>query len=417
MESNLEPMINSLLTLAILNFIPIIIYALWLEYYEKELKELLIKSTEFDRDSELEKIRFFSLMVLLFEFMLFLGADGVRSAFPFYADLTVVLASVAQISLQMRAEKTVQLTRSEYEPVFPIMLKALRAWLVAALICGSFSICGIILARWAAKNTINSEILGVGLTLIGGLAGMAIGLILNFALTPYHILKILPASPMGEHPVRKMIKPLFDQYGIRLPKLWIIELKKLRIFDLIIVGFRLGRGPFAYSLFLSQHVLSTLDENEIRSLLTIEVSQLRLNHVRNRMILASALIINSLILSLTTGLTALQISSNPGFSEFLGTFVGFIFFIISMRWVAIQKQAQEFEADTHALDQLNLDFLQFSNALRKLDFSIIAERHPENVKNMPLIGFPDTERRLFLLSNYLAKQGKTQKLDEQKLAA
>lgn len=405
------------MALSVLSIIPVIIFALWLEYFEKELQELIIKTPDFEREPEFEKVRFFSLIVLLFQFTLFLGSDEIRQAFPLICDTTLGLCVCAQIALQLRAEKQIQATQSGAEPIFHILVKAARSWLIAALICGFLSVFGVLLARWVALSAHASATMGATLITLGGTLGMGCGLILNFALTPYHLLKTLPSSLMIGMPIEKTIQSIFTNHQIKLPKLWVVELQKFRIIDLLITGFKAGRGPFAYSLFISRLTLNTLNEAEIRSLLLIEVSHLKLNHLRKRVALASTLIINSLIIAILVTLTVQKFVPDPGVVEFLGATLGFIAFIISMRWVALQKQMQEFAADSYALDHLELDLEHFANAVRKLDYFSIQANHPEHMKNMPLMGFPDTERRLFLLNAYFAKQSKYQKSDQERIAA
>ncbi len=418
MESDIDTLIRSVMSLAILSLIPMVIFAIWLDSFEKDIKDLMIKTPDFEKGPELERIRLFSLMVLIFQFMLFLGSDDVRTAYPLLCDLILVVSVGGQLTLQLRAEKLIQTDKNSAENALQIILKAARSWFVAALICGVLSILGVILGRWVAYQMNLRESLGIALLISGGITGMGLGLFLNFALTPYYILKILPSSPLKTTTIEKLIHTTFQEHQFKTPKLWLIELQKFRVFDIIITGLKTGQGPFEYSLFISQFTLSTLSESEIRSILLIEISHLKLNHLRNRLTLAAALISNSLIFSILASLTISKIFPNYEGSEFIGTTLGFFFFVFSVRWIAIQRQTQEFEGDVFALDHLNLDYEAFSMALRKLDYESIKQTHPEHVENLPLMGFPDTERRLFLLSNYLTQKAlKRQPPEAEKKAA
>ena len=404
MESEADNLIRGVMALIVLSAIPVVSYAIWLDYFETNLRELMVKQPDFDKETELEKVRFLSLMVLLFQFTLFLGSDEIRRSYPLICGLTVTLCVSIQVSLQLRAEKSLHLNSEYAEPLLTIALKAMRSWFVAASICGFLSIFGVLIARYIGLVS-NVPTLGATLLmLLGGSIGMSCGLILNFALAPYHLLKILPTTPLKELPIGKNIQTLFEKNGMSTPKLWLIELQKLRIIDILITGFRAGRGPFTFSLFLSRFVLNTLNSGEIQSLLLIEVSHLKLKHFQKRVVLISTLTMNSLIFAILVTLTVQKFFPGRGGYEFLGTTLGLIFLVSTFRWTSIQKQNQEFEADAYALDHLNLEFEHFSNALRKLDYFSVKDSHPDGLKNMPLMGFPETERRIFLLSIYLKKR-------------
>ena len=414
MESDPEILIRGVMAIVVLSIIPLVIFVLWLDYFENGLRDLMIKKPDFDREAELEKVRFFSLIIFLFQFILFLGSDEVRKVFPLICDLTITLCILIQISLQLKIEKVIQPNTETTDPILNIALRTIRSWLIAAAICGFLSIFGVLIARWFATLLDSSDLTATALMLIGGTLGMALGLALNFALAPYHIIKILPTFPMNELPIKTVIRSLFEKNHIKTPNLWVIDLKKIRLIDLILTGFMTGKGPFTYSLFLSQFTINTLTSTEIRALILVELAHIKLKHLQKRIALTSTLIGNSLICATLIALTAKKFFPTPGGDEFLGMGLGLVFLISSLRWSIVQKQNQEFEADIYAIDHLNLEYEQLSNALRKLDYFSIKNLQPENVKNMPLMGFPETERRLFLLSAYLKKKNPT---PTEKLAA
>ncbi len=417
MESDFDTLLRGVMALAILSLIPVVIFALWLDHFEKRLRNLLIKNPNFEREPELEKVRFFSLLVLLFQFTLFLGADEIRGALALVCDLILVLGASTQLALQLRAEKQLQKDQPGSESVLAITLKMVRSWILAATVCGLLSIFGILFTRWIVTNQRLPEVIGTLLLILGGVGGMGCGILLNFALVPYHILKIFPASPMSGLPVAKMIQDLFELHQTATPRLWMIELKKFRLIDLAIAGLSSGRGPFKYALFISQFALNSVNEAELKALLLVEIGHVKLQHQRKRLTLVSGLILNSLTFAILVTLWAEQTYPGKGGYDFLGTTLGFIFFVTSIKWISLQKETQEFEADAYALDHLNLDFEVLSNALRKLDYFSVKNIQSDNGEKTPLMGFPETERRIFLLNAYLIKKEKQAATHSDDLAA
>src|SRR4051794_9662593 len=102
---------NAVKALAMISAIPVVVLALWSEYFKQDLHELAIKKPQYDRDDELEKIRIAGILGLLLQFTLFLAAGDIRQDSPLMTHLIFLGAIFFQLGIQSNLEK--QLRPSE----------------------------------------------------------------------------------------------------------------------------------------------------------------------------------------------------------------------------------------------------------------------------------------------------------------
>src|SRR6476620_2355583 len=98
MEPEVIALETALKAVAILSTIPVVLYALWADYYGRYLQRLKAEGAKSDQsrgnvhadpinppfnpEEEVEKVRSTSLFVILFQLTLFLGSTEVRQEYP-----------------------------------------------------------------------------------------------------------------------------------------------------------------------------------------------------------------------------------------------------------------------------------------------------------------------------------------------
>src|SRR5271156_296784 len=96
--------------LAVMSAIPVVVFALWGEYFRDYLKKLQISEPRFDRTSELRKVRSVGLFVLIYEVMLFFGSAEIRSSQPNLTYGVFVAAFACYLWIQRGLEHAVSPT-------------------------------------------------------------------------------------------------------------------------------------------------------------------------------------------------------------------------------------------------------------------------------------------------------------------
>jgi Zn-dependent protease with chaperone function len=181
--------------------------------------------------------------------------------------------------------------------------------------------------------------------------------------------------------------------------------------NVLIAGFQKGFGPFRPALFISKPLLNTLKKEELQAIILHEISHIKLNHLRNRFIFSSGLLIFASLLSGLTVLLFHLLTGGSAVAPLAGLSTLVTMMIISFRKIAEQNRFHELEADIHAI-QIGSTIDDFEGALRKMDQlnqlntnrrAVASEEHQPA---MSADGHPSTDERIRILREYFARTEK-----------
>jgi Zn-dependent protease with chaperone function len=208
-------------------------------------------------------------------------------------------------------------------------------------------------------------------------ARMAIGLVLCAAFSwspllilaaPFFIPFLMPSflrlqystQRMEESPIRSRILEAFQQGGIRLSRIQIIDEAGSGSRNAFISGSGWGRGAFGRTLFIGLGLFETLNDEELQAVVLHEAAHARLHHIRNRWLAAIGLFI---LCSFWTAIPAAFLF--PGDTGIL--IAAFIVAGMAQMWLLGRViHRQELEADQEAV-RLGAGSEALARALQKLD--------------------------------------------------
>jgi Zn-dependent protease with chaperone function len=405
--------------LAVLTAIPIVIFALWAEYTGRHIDRLSAGKGEFDRGVELARIKMAGICALIFQVTLFLGSGEIRETYPLISIFLLVSAIVLQGTVQAALERKLRATiqsprapaldangnarRQEARPGEPgsermkpgeQLEHAARAifWAIAAAglyvlvlmasVKAAMLIAGVSGAGPAGKNV---------LVILGAILGVLAGLIVNFALGPFHLRRILPTKPLGDPERRKLLESCFVRAGLPTPDLWVIDSEKLKFEATMMAGFRWLRP----ALFISRGALASLGLPELQAVVLREASHVSLSHLRKRFLLSFVLIVGTTFLA--TFVVLLGHELFPSLQPVIGPVAGGLALFFTFRTLGRQTRFHEFEADVHAIEKLGARLDDLVAALRKLDFL-------NELSLTQGLAHPSTELRIRRLNAHFAAQ-------------
>jgi Zn-dependent protease with chaperone function len=412
METDVVDPFTLLQGLGILTAIPVVGLALWSQYFLQYIEELKENEPDFDPADEVQKIRLASLTAMLAQLVLFMGSTQTRKLYPIVTTLFFGLAIFLQVSQQTSVEsKLMSDRRKKSQSPDPSVQFAMitKAFLWSAM--GGIAYVGILLISmrtclFAAQQFHLSTpwtvtLMGTGLAL-GILGGLGFG----FAMGPLQLRKVFPTSPLENGEARKEIEECFNRNRLPAPSLWCINMEGLESHNILIAGFRRGIGPFRPALFVSKSLLGALQKAELQAIILHEISHIKLNHLRDRFLFSSGMIIASSMLAGVAVLLFNLVSPGNGVAPLagLGTLIAML--IISFRKLAEQSRFHETEADIHAI-LLGSSIEDFEAALRKIDqLNDVSSQKPERTKGLSPDGHPSTDERIQFLKAYFAKEEK-----------
>ena len=434
--------------LAVLAAIPLVMFALWADYFGRRLEQRRQESDstndeEIDLGLESFRIRVSGFTVMVFELMLFLGASELRKSHSVPVDLMFVAVLLIQSWMQagldkkareprkagskpLQPDRAAQTRPEELRPrpqeprsneLKPSSI-ARRATAPQDYLWSGIRVFFWIFLSTAAYVTFvifcaqSSAVLAVALHLgkaaslavisTGALIGLVGGLASNFALGPVHLRRVLKTRPMEkEYPESASeIRACFERSGVRAPSLWIVDFEHSKAAAAFVSGFSWGRGPFKPALFASQSLLESLSKEELNAVMLHEISHLRLKHLRKRFSLSAALVAGLTVCGVATLIIGQWLFSGqaPLVRELLGPAVAIAAFIWAFRVLGLQSRRHETEADFFAVRTLNAQLADLTSALRKLD-KLNGIR-----SDKPGAGHPATELRISLLEAGFSKE-------------
>ena len=381
----------------ILNIIPIILFALGASYLEQSLAEMIQNDLEIDRSSEIERIRFLSLIVVLVQFSIFLGAGEVREAFPIQSQLIFILSSLAQFLLQTATEKKLLPPAKTSVSAIGLMARIITSSALSVLtyfFAVSFSIESL---AWISTSVFgfnhfpqfSLQVRSFFIFFSSGF-GVVLGLMLSYLLGPLHLKILFPSQEIQNQELKARIFALFKEQKLKIPSIRIIESEQFKFFPILFSGAQLGKGPLRPILYLTEGVLKDLTPQELKALISVEMSKVLLSHQRKRLIYSLLLIFACLLTAIPViGFSSTFFSQEVLVSRIIPatTILGFLFcFSLVFR----QTKRHTFEADLYSIEKLSLSPEDLLTAIRKT--------HPE--------GHPtrfEAEHRIQLIKKILSK--------------
>lgn len=393
--------------LIILTAIPIVGIALWGEYFWKYIEEQRQESTEFDPTEEMQKIRLTTISALFLQLFLFLVTSETRQAYPL---TTMVLFSTAVfIHLWQQGSMEQRLNSFSKTGKNPpgLLLLGLRTffWVtLSGVLYLSIVFMSISFFVFLAKLSQVGAPWNILMVLTGLIIGIIAGLGTSFALGPVQIRKMFPTSPLSDDNIRNEIESCFHERSLNPPALWVIDLEEGQSHNVMISGFRRGRGILKPALFISKPLLGALTPGQLRSIVLHEIAHIQLHHLNTRFTLSSGLIIASSLFSGSLALLSYFAFHTPGISSWVAIISLVVCFMTALRMIGNQGRMQEIEADIFAVKSgARLEDLE--GALRKLDeLNQVNLNHDKEQRNPSQGTHPHTDERIRLLHTYFKQQ-------------
>lgn len=406
--------------LAVLTVIPVVLLALWADYFAKYLEEVQspeMEEGEFNRSVELTRIRLAGFLTLIFQFLLFVGTSDVRQIYPVFTSIFSLAAIMVQLVMQVRLEgKLKPETKRETQKAAIRELNAktathskepgtatatfesaTRAFFWCAFGGALYVGVTLVSARgffWAAEFFPISPAARTLIMIVGGILGMLGGLALNFALAPFLIRKILGATALEDGETREKIKASFEKAKLQVPGFWVIGSENFGTAAALISGFRFGKGVFHPGLLLTRATLNSLNTDELQAVVLHEISHVKLHHLTKRLLMTGALIVA--ITSAAGTLVALGhvFHFSEAASTFLGPGAALISFLATFKILTLQTRYQEVQADLYCIEKLGARLDALCSALKKI--------HEQ--RNTPEMGstHAPTERRIEFLQKHFS---------------
>ncbi|MGZ3696568.1 MAG: M48 family metallopeptidase [Bdellovibrionota bacterium] len=406
--------------LAILAAIPVVLFALWCEYFARHLQTLTEEDPRYDKSAEIYRVRIAGLCVFAFQIILYLGTADIRQVFPKIGVATLLTAIALQAIVQADLERKLRRDRSSPREQLMAAFRAIFSILMGA---GAYAL--ILLGCVHGASLITSLIHATPgpatlILFVAGIAGVVCGLAFNFALGPIHLRNFFRTHPVTDPELLGLLTKCFDSAKIRTPAFWVIENTQFQIATALTAGFASGRGWFRPAVFVSRSTLDRLDPEELGAVLLHEVSHIQLRHLRKRFLFSAGLIIATTLAASFLVLLAFHYFKGEGESGLIGPLVGLFSFFVSFKMIGEQGRLQEFEADIHCIEKLGATLENLASALRKLDQLNQARsdrRDPHAILSGN--GHPATELRIRILHRYFEfkRLGKLRTPDSGKKAA
>jgi Zn-dependent protease with chaperone function len=410
---------NAVKGLAVLNLIPLVLYAIWADYYARYLDDALRENPDLDRAGEISRIRTAGLCGLLAQAGLILATSDLRHQAPAYVNGFCFVGIMAQAWMQMRLEKKVSV--GSPQKTHAAQNLSWRASLATPALTGARAIFGCALggALYIAVTLITVRLFAfagdlfhagptarTALAILGGLCGVAGGLTINFALGAWHLRQIFAALPLPlQDPAgtatRALIEERYRKGGVRVPGIWVIESEHLGAANALVAGFSFGRGIFSPGLFISRGTLNLLTPDELGAVISHEISHLRLHHLRKRLGMTLLLVIGITFVAATFAVAAALLHVPANSVGWLGPIAAIVSFFASLKVLGWQSRFQEIQADIHAVEILGARLEDLESALRKIH-QLNALARPEQAPGAmrPGLTHPSLEERIARLHAY-----------------
>lgn len=278
-----------------------------------------------------------------------------------------------------------------------IAFRAILSWSLAGASYIFVLLSCVQLFGWTAAQLHFSNRMILLAMLFGGALGVICGVALNHLFGPLQMRHILPTLRTVDGATQTLLNRCFEQTGVRPLPVTVIDVHNLPIGATQLSGFKKAPGSFAQSLFISKIALILLSPSEFQALVLNQLCRLSLKHSKKRLLLSSALILITTSLSIASVLISEKFVASEIALNIVGPAVALLAFYSSFHFLSRQSDQQEFEADVYTIRQLGVNFEDFCNGLKKMDFARINEF--------------ENERRIQVLEQYL-KENPVPKTDQ-----
>jgi len=355
--------------LALLTAIPIVAMALWGEYFSRYIEEINEDPSEIEPQDEIQKIRLATLVALMLQMFLFLAATEIRKTYPLIT--TGLFTTVTLIHLWQQSSMEQRLKthfKSNIETSKPFIQTVRTFFWVTAPGIIYVAIVVFSVSFFIALAQVNHLHTPWNITLIltGLSVGVLGGLATSFALGPLQIRKMFPSTPLSDDVIRTEIESHFKERALSIPGLWVINLEGVQSHNVMIAGFKEGRGFLKPALFISEPLLGLLTPAELKAIILHEIAHIQLGHLKNRFLLSSGLILSSSILSGALALLCHFAFPGSSFSSWVALITLIACFSAAIKTIEHQGILHEIEADIRAVTS-GARIEDLESALYKLD--------------------------------------------------
>jgi Zn-dependent protease with chaperone function len=400
--------------LLVLAAIPVVLYALWAEYFSHHLDGLKETNPEFDRKAEMEKAKTASICVLLFEIVLFIGSADLLKIYPKTCALVLLGATFALGAVQAGLERKLRLPEAQLKtaPVSrPQGVNPLKALFFGLLGGFSYMVTMITVVKifaWIADSAKMSNSTGAVFVMVGAAFGIFSGLLLNFALAPWQMKNSLPVTKLPEGPLLEKISKVFK--NANRFDFFVVEIEAPRTATAMVAGFSVGRGPFKPAVFVSRSLLNQLTDGELCAVIAHEAAHIDRSHLAKRLAFSGVLIVGLTFLSVFAILAVHFLFPVGDWQGSMGSVFGFLALIATFRALSWQSRRHETEADVICANSASR-FEEWASALRKIDSfnGVTSEqaRSPGLVKSLFGQGHLATEIRIAQVGNLIGYTDQT----------
>jgi Zn-dependent protease with chaperone function len=406
--------------LLVLAAIPVVLYALWAEYFAHYLEDLKENNPDFDRKAEMEKAKTASICVLLFEIVLFIGSIDLLKIYPKTCALVLLGATFSLGAVQAGLEKKLRIPQALLKavpgmPPAPLgrgqNINPLKALFFGLLGGFSYMITMITVVKvfaWIAEISKMSNSGGAVFVMVGAAFGIFAGLLLNFALGPWQMKNSLPVSKLPEGELLEKISNVFSKAN-RFD-FFIVEVEAPRTATAMVAGFSIGRGPFRPAVFISRSLLNQLTDGELCAVIAHEAAHIDRSHLAKRLAFSGVLIVGLTFLAVF-GILAVHFFFPVGdWQGSTGSVFGFMALLTTFRALSWQSRRHEIEADVICTKSFSR-FEEWASALRKIDaFNGVTPaqaRAPSLIKGLFGQGHLATEIRIAQVKNLIGYSDQT----------
>lgn len=356
---------NALLTVVILTAIPAVSFMLWADYFDRYFRMDDSELKELPKEHLLQRIRIAGAMSTICQLLIFFLSAPIRRESPLLTSSLFLGAILLQAHQQFKLERLVRPSEASGKDHLKLMLRAIAGCVLGGGLFMITVLAFAVLARFASDLAGLPAEAAPALTLAGATLGVIAGLFANFAFSPVFVSLMFPTSKLRtqlreDADVERAAHECFEGAGLPVPRVRVLEIDRFRAANVLVSGFAFRAGPLRPSAFITRNVIETLTDIELRAVLLHEASHLKLRHLPKRLMLCSSWVGASFLLYAAIAYFGPTLAVALWPVPLLGFFIG-------LTRVKKQSQAQEYEADLHAVSSLGASSEAMVNALRKLE--------------------------------------------------
>jgi Zn-dependent protease with chaperone function len=422
--------LKSILGLLIAAAIPVVMFALWSEYFRNESAEEGDSASRRLDDEEsaagqLTRIRLAGLISTSLQLVIFLSTGPVREESPAHsiAGLVVTLAAlVVQRVLQIQLERDYY-PKDEQGGMAGQLFPSGMFWAFAGIFIYMGILSGTVFAAAAAVAVFKLDGMpAIAVIGAGGVLGYSLALASNFAISPWLMRRMIPSREVQDQRLAAVLSRCFEANGVNAPEFREIRSGYVRSVNAWMTGFPGLRGPLQPVLWLTPRIVEEFQKGEFHpefeAVILHEVAHMKLRHLARRFLLAWAMSLTVLaVMAGTLAVNAFYRSQQtPSILPVFSLAAAAALIWASLRLAQRQARAQELEADRCAVSDLGASASGLVRALQNIEAWNAATEGRKPGEPAPSMGsHPATEDRIAALQP-LAEAERASTQSEQKAA-